>query len=73
VLEFGHLIACFLPFCKGFCVIFDALHKPFDDRIDRLLVEITCVRDPCVLGSDRHAFIFKLMQSKKKMSAFWTA
>jgi hypothetical protein len=54
-------------------VIFDALHKPFDDRIERLLVEITCVRDPCVLGSDRHAFIFRLMQSKKKMRAFWTA
>jgi hypothetical protein len=50
-------------------VIFDALHKPFDDRIERLLVGITYVRDPSVLGNDRHAFIFRLMQYKKKMRA----
>jgi hypothetical protein len=54
-------------------MIFDALHKPFDERIERLLVEITYVRDTSVLGSDRHAFIFRLMQSKKKMRASWTA
>jgi hypothetical protein len=51
-------------------VIFDALHKPFVDKIERLLVEITCIRDPSVLGSDRHAFIFRLMQSKKKKESF---
>jgi len=56
-----------------FCVIFDALHKPFDDRIGRLLVEITYVRDPDILVSDRHAVIFRLKQSKKKMRASWTA
>jgi hypothetical protein len=54
-------------------VIFDALHKPFGDRIERLLVEITYVRVPSVLGSDRHAFSFRLMHSKKKIRVSWTA
>jgi hypothetical protein len=54
-------------------VIFDAVQKSFDDRIERLLVEITYVRDPNVLGSDRCAFIFRLMQYKKQMRASWTA
>jgi len=36
-------------------------------------VEITYVRYPSVLGSDRHALIFRLMQYKKKMGASWSA
>ena len=40
-------------------MIFDTVHKSFDDRIERLLVEITYVGDPSVVGS---AFIFRLIQ-----------